>query len=83
MPHGIDDTSPDAWRALLGLYRKMPPEERLRRVAALNRMTRTMALSGMRERHPDASEEEIRLRCAALWLDRDTMRRAYGWEPTE
>lgn len=83
MPHGIDDTSPAAWRVLLALYRDMSPEERLRRVAELNRTTRRMALAGVRARNPGVSEAEVRFRCAALWLDRDTMRRAYGWEPSE
>jgi hypothetical protein len=30
---------------------------------------------------PDLSERELRLRLAALWLDRETMIDAFGWDP--
>jgi hypothetical protein len=30
---------------------------------------------------PDLSERELRLRLAALWIDRETMVRAFGWDP--
>lgn len=40
-----------------------------------------LALAGIIARHPQASERERRLRRAALRLDRDTMVRAFGWDP--
>jgi hypothetical protein len=36
---------------------------------------------GIRERHPTASERELRLRLAALKYGRDLMVRACGWDP--
>jgi len=30
---------------------------------------------------PDLTERELRLRLAALWLDRETMIEAFGWDP--
>ena len=37
--------------------------------------------SGVRVRHPNASEREIFLRSAALRIPRELMIRAYGWDP--
>jgi len=34
-----------------------------------------------RKRHPEISEREAFLRTAARHLDRETMIRAYGWDP--
>ena len=34
-----------------------------------------------RELHPDADDREIFLRVVARRLDRDTMKRVYGWSP--
>jgi len=32
---------------------------------------------------PDLSERELRLRLAALWLDRETMIEVFAWDPEE
>jgi len=75
------DTSPEARAVMVQLLRQMTPERKIERVAALNRMTRGLAMAGLRERHPHASEEELRLRLAALLLGPDLARKAYGWAP--
>ena len=49
--------------------------------ADLNRAADEMALAGIRMRHPEASDRELRLRLAALRLDRGTMVRVFGWDP--
>ena len=74
MSHGIDDTSPETWAVLLRLYRQMSPDERLERMAGLNRTTRLAALAGIRARHPGISDREAALRCSALWLGPDLAR---------
>ncbi len=75
------DTSEAADRLLMDAYRRMPPWEKARRVSDLTRACQELALAGIRERHPDADERELRLRLAALWLDRDTMIRVFSWDP--
>ncbi len=61
--------------------RRMTPVERLRRACDLRRAALVLARAGLQSRHPGISEQELRLRLAALWLDAATMRRVYGWDP--
>jgi len=75
------DTTPQAWAAYLGLIQQMNPSEKLRLIFMLSANLRALAEAGVRYRFPDASEHEVLLRTAALYLDRQTMIRAYGWDP--
>lgn len=67
----------------LGLLRSKTPGERIEMVFELTDFALRMAESGVRVRHPDASEREIFLRSAALRLPRELMIRAYGWDPEQ
>jgi len=76
------DTTPEVEEILVERYRQMSPQEKIGIVRDLNQTVLTMALAGIRHRHgPNLSERETRLRLAALWLDRDTMIKVYGWDP--
>ena len=47
-----------------------------------DRMAQQMAAMRIQAQYgPDLSERELRLRLAALWLDRETMIEAFGWDP--
>jgi hypothetical protein len=72
------DTSPEAWEVYLGLVRKMPPAERLRRALELSEEVRCVAEAGLRLRYPRADESEIALRRARLELGLELFRKAYG-----
>lgn len=72
------DTSPEAWRIYLDLVYRMTPEEKLRRTFELSEAVRALARAGMRERYPDATEQEIFLRVARLIVGPDLFRKAYG-----
>lgn len=61
----------------------MSPAEKLHLWAELCESAKALTEAGLRMRHPDASDEEIRMRLFATWLDRDTMIEAYGWDPAE
>lgn len=76
-----DDTSLEADRRVFERLRRMKPSERLHRALQLTQMSRELAAAGLRRRHPTADAGEVRLRLAALWLDRDTMVRVFGWDP--
>lgn len=78
-----DDTPPEVEAILVAGYQRMTPAERLARACDLSLAVRQLALSRLRSEHPNASERELRLRLAALTIDAETMRRAFGWDPAE
>ena len=76
------DTPPEVEAILLEKYRQMSPQEKIHAIQDLNRTVLLMALAGIRSRHgQNLSEREQQLRLAALWLDRETMIKLYGWDP--
>lgn len=77
------DTHPAIERMLLEGYRRMSPAEKLRRVEALNEAVLQLAAARITREHPGIGERELRLRLAALWLDAETMRRAFDWPPED
>ena len=62
------DTSPEAERRQVALWRGMTPLEKARLVSSTSRATQLLALAGIRRRHPQASEEECMLRPGMLKL---------------
>ena len=77
------DTSVEAEERQLAVWRAMSDAEKLRVMDELCASVRHLAEVGLRERHPEADEHEIRMRLFATWLDRATMIRCYGWDPLE
>jgi hypothetical protein len=76
------DTPPEIEEMLLERYRRMTPQEKLQQVVDLNRAAQQMAAARIRAQYgPDISERELGLRLAALWLDRETMVKVFGWDP--
>ncbi|MCC6627901.1 MAG: hypothetical protein IT340_10925 [Chloroflexi bacterium] len=73
------DTLPDAERALIAGFRRMPGWRKLQRVADLNALTCALALADIRRRHPDAGERELRLRLAARRLGPALVRERFDW----
>ena len=75
------DTSADADTAQLEAYRRMTGSERLAEAFRLIKMARLAAMSGIRSRHPDYDDEQVRLAYGrlvlgdeltrAVWPDRD------------
>lgn len=78
-----EDTSREAEAVQLDGLRRMTSSERLQLAIELTRAARDTALTGLRLRHPGASDWELRLRLASLTLDRDTMVLAFGWDPAK
>ncbi len=66
---------------MIDAFRRMPPHQKLQKIDDLTRGIQEMALIGLRSRHPEADEAELRMRLAALWIDRETLQKAYGWSP--
>lgn len=77
-----EDTPPDVRALMIEGYRRMSPAEKLQRVVDLNRAVESLARARIRERYgPDLSEREEDLRLASLYLNRETMIRAFDWDP--
>jgi len=77
------DTSAEVHRLLIERWREMKSWQKAGIVDALSRDCEALSLAGIRQRHPDASAEEERLRLGALRVGRELMIRAFGWDPLE
>lgn len=77
----VQDTDPKAEAVLVRGFRRMSAADKLARVAALREGALSLARVRIRERYGDIPEREVRLRLASSWLDRDTMREVFGWDP--
>jgi hypothetical protein len=77
----ILDTDPEVERMMIELARATPVWKKFEQVSDMGEACRQMAMIGLKERYPQASDEELRLRLAALTLDRETMIKVYGWDP--
>lgn len=75
------DTDAETERVLIELTRAMPDWKKFRQIAALSEGCRRLALAGLRDRYPNASEVELRKRFAAVVLDRETVIKMFGWDP--
>jgi hypothetical protein len=76
------DTPIEIEEMVLERYRQMRPQEKIAILQGLNRTAMQMALAGIQMRHgTDLPEREQQIRLAALWLDRETMIKVYGWDP--
>jgi hypothetical protein len=76
------DTPVEIEQRLVEEYRRMSPGQRLMMALEMNRTVRQMAAARILAQYGrDLSEHELRLRLAALWIDRETMVRAFGWDP--
>jgi hypothetical protein len=77
----FEDTDEEAERVLIELARATPVWKKFEQVAAATETCRAFAMAGLRRRYPDATEEELRRRLAAVVLDRELVKLAYGWDP--
>jgi hypothetical protein len=77
------DTHPDIQKILIEGYRKMSPQQKLRRVNELTIAVQQLALARIRKQYTNSPEREQRLRLASLWLDRETMMKVFQWDPQE
>ena len=63
---------------LIDLLRQAPPWRKLEMVGQMNQAVSTLALSGLRQRHPQAKPEELCRRLADLLLGPALAAQAYG-----
>ncbi len=77
----MNDTSPDALRAQTEILRRMTPQARLAAATQLSATARRLVFEGVRRRHPDYDEAQVRYAALRLWLGDDDFRRAYPEAP--
>jgi hypothetical protein len=75
------DTSREAASAQLDAYRRMTPEARLRVGLELTEMARRVLIAGIRKRHPEYDDDQVRLASIRLWLGPELFRDPYPDEP--
>lgn len=82
-PTRSSDTDAAAEELQFEIWGRMSAQEKVVLTFQLCEFARQLALQGLRERHPQASERELVLRLAAQNLDRETMIRAFGFDPED
>jgi hypothetical protein len=71
------DTSPEVEQMQIERWRAMTPQQKASMISGLSRLANRLAMIGIRERYPEASEREQFLRFAMLTLGRDLAEKAY------
>jgi hypothetical protein len=74
------DTSEAAEKVRIEIWRAMTPERKLRLMRDMTLAIQTLAFSELRQRYPDAPDDELWLRLAARRHSPETMRIVYGRE---
>jgi len=73
-----EDTNPKIEQMQFALIRKMPAWKKIAIVNDLNETVRTMAISGIKQRHPEATPEQIRRMLADIMLGPELAEKVYG-----
>jgi hypothetical protein len=77
------DTAPAVAARYDAMIRALPGARKLEIAAQLTQGTRALAEAGLRDRHPGASDEEVRCRLAALLYGRGVAERLFGSVPDD
>jgi hypothetical protein len=72
------DTPPEVVRVQYEIYRRMSPARKFRLIFDTYEMGRQLAMAGLRMRHPDASEGQLRQLWAQQHLGRELFDKVYG-----
>jgi hypothetical protein len=79
----MQDTRAVALDRYYDLLRAQPAYQRLAQAVALSRTVRELCIAGIRQRHPGASEQEIRVRLAVRLYGRSVGERLFGQVPAD
>ena len=70
-------THPKTEQMQIELIRKMPPWKKLAAIDDLNETVKSLALSGIRQRHPEATSVQLQRMLADIQLGHDLAKKAY------
>lgn len=71
------DTHPKMETLQIQLIRRMPAWKKISMVDGLNETVKTLAISGIKQRHPDATPEQVHRMLAELMLGIELARKVY------
>ncbi|HPB30477.1 MAG TPA: hypothetical protein PLB62_03380 [Candidatus Sumerlaeota bacterium] len=71
------DTHPEMEALQIRLIRQMPPWKKIAIVDGLNEAVKILAISGIKQRHPEATAEQVRRMLADLLLGEELARKVY------
>lgn len=74
----FSDTHPKMEAIQIEIIRRMPAWKKIAMVDSLNETVKALAVSGLRERHPDATPQQIHRMLAELMLGADLAQKIYG-----
>ena len=77
----LTDTHPDAERVQIEILRAMPSWKKFELVSDMIVTSRKLVQSGLRDRFPEAGEDELRRRLATVLLGPEVAAKVYGPEP--
>ncbi|MDQ3754971.1 MAG: hypothetical protein M3371_09595 [Acidobacteriota bacterium] len=77
----LQDTTPEAARALLEMTCRAPLWKRAEQLNNLISARRVLILADLRRRYPQADTDELRKRLAARLLPREDVIRIFNWDP--
>jgi len=72
------DTTPEVEAIQFAFYRSAPVWKKMELASQLNQMARTLALSGLRQRHPAATDAQLQRYLADMLLGPELAARVYG-----
>ncbi len=72
------DTSQKMEALQAALWRAATPDQKMRVLSELHKTSRVLALTGLRQRYPQADEAELKRRLADLLLGEDLALKVYG-----
>jgi hypothetical protein len=71
------DTTPEAWAVQVEIFRRMDPSRRLELALRMSDSLRRVTAAGVRARHPEYTDEQVRLAVIRLGLGDEWFARAY------
>jgi hypothetical protein len=77
---GAADTSAEAEAIVVAGLRAMSGVQKFELLQRLNELGLSLALSDIRQRHPDAGEQECLLRLASRCMEPEVLRSLCGWD---
>lgn len=77
----LSGTDPKAFAKIVEIQRSLSTDQKLRTVLEASELVLRFYEMGVRHQYPDASDREVLVRVAARHLDRETVIKAYGWDP--
>lgn len=80
LPSDVSDTSEESKAVQLECLRQMSRQERLRRACAWSGQIRRMAFDAIRRRHPEYSEEDVRLCFIELTYGKELADQVRNWQ---